>query len=121
MTATTPNDQRCDLLVVGSGAGALSAAVTAAHLGLKVIVVEKDPPHTVSLYYPPPEDIERGRNMMRQAINVFAACLKRNEWPGYAPVPMEVGLPIYARMRIDESTETDLAKAIWGEPEGEAA
>ena len=43
MTATTPNDQRCDLLVVGSGAGALSAAVTAAHLGLKVIVVEKDP------------------------------------------------------------------------------
>ena len=33
----------CDLLVVGSGAGALSTAVTAAHLGLKVIVVEKDP------------------------------------------------------------------------------
>jgi len=37
---TTP--EHCDLLVVGSGAGALSAAVTAAHLGLKVIVVEKD-------------------------------------------------------------------------------
>ena len=36
-------DSDCDLLVVGSGAGALSAAVTAAHLGLKVIVVEKDP------------------------------------------------------------------------------
>ena len=33
----------CDLLVVGSGAGALSAAVTAAHLGLQVIVVEKEP------------------------------------------------------------------------------
>ena len=35
--------QTCDLLVIGSGAGGLSAAVTAAHLGLKVIVVEKDP------------------------------------------------------------------------------
>ena len=34
---------QCDLLVIGSGAGGLSAAVTAAHLGLKVIVVEKDP------------------------------------------------------------------------------
>jgi len=34
--------QACDLLVIGSGAGALSAAVTAAHLGLRVIVVEKD-------------------------------------------------------------------------------
>jgi len=32
----------CDLLVIGSGAGGLSAAVTAAKLGLKVIVVEKE-------------------------------------------------------------------------------
>jgi succinate dehydrogenase/fumarate reductase flavoprotein subunit len=32
----------CDLLVAGSGAGALSAAVTAAHHGLQVIVAEKD-------------------------------------------------------------------------------
>ena len=32
----------CDLLVIGSGAGGLSAAVTAAHQGLKVLVVEKE-------------------------------------------------------------------------------
>jgi len=32
----------CDLLVIGSGAGGLAAAVTAAHLGLNVIVAEKD-------------------------------------------------------------------------------
>jgi succinate dehydrogenase/fumarate reductase flavoprotein subunit len=32
----------CDLLVIGSGAAGLSAAVTAAHLGLDVIVVEKE-------------------------------------------------------------------------------
>lgn len=31
-----------DLLIIGSGAGGLSAAVTAAHLGLKVLVAEKD-------------------------------------------------------------------------------
>ncbi len=36
-------DWDCDLLVLGSGAGGLSTAVTAAHLGLKVIVAEKDP------------------------------------------------------------------------------
>ncbi len=41
--APAPAAQTCDLLVIGSGAGGLSAAVTAAHLGLKVLVVEKDP------------------------------------------------------------------------------
>ena len=37
-----PREVDCDFLVVGSGAGGLSAAVTAAWHGLKVIVVEKD-------------------------------------------------------------------------------
>lgn len=36
------SDLVCDLLVIGSGAAGLSAAVTAASLGLQVIVVEKE-------------------------------------------------------------------------------
>jgi succinate dehydrogenase/fumarate reductase flavoprotein subunit len=36
-------DGHFDLLVIGSGASGLSAAVTAAHHGLKVVLVEKDP------------------------------------------------------------------------------
>lgn len=39
----TPNRLDCDLLVVGSGAAGLAAAVTAAHHGQKVILVEKEP------------------------------------------------------------------------------
>jgi succinate dehydrogenase/fumarate reductase flavoprotein subunit len=42
-------ETECDLLVVGSGAGGLSAATTAAWHGLRVVVVEKDgcgPPGT---------------------------------------------------------------------------
>jgi succinate dehydrogenase/fumarate reductase flavoprotein subunit len=40
--ATNPTRISCDLLVVGSGASGLAAAVTAAYHGLKVVVVEKE-------------------------------------------------------------------------------
>src|SRR5947209_11046510 len=45
MLANSPaiKQAECDLLVIGSGAGGLSAAVTAAFHGLKVIVIEKEP------------------------------------------------------------------------------
>ncbi|MBN9011457.1 MAG: FAD-dependent oxidoreductase [Rhizobiales bacterium] len=36
------NTYDCDVLVVGSGAAGMSAAVTAAHRGLKVLIVEKE-------------------------------------------------------------------------------
>ncbi|WP_298231935.1 FAD-dependent oxidoreductase [uncultured Azohydromonas sp.] len=43
MGATNPSrTSHCDLLVIGSGAGGLSTAVTAKKLGLDVVVVEKD-------------------------------------------------------------------------------
>src|SRR5512142_1788791 len=33
----------CDVLVVGSGAAGMSAAITAAHAGLEVVIAEKEP------------------------------------------------------------------------------
>lgn len=39
----TQESYECDVLVVGSGAGGLATAVSAAHRGLKTLVVEKEP------------------------------------------------------------------------------
>lgn len=41
MSQSSEDRVECDLLVAGSGASGLAAAVTAAHMGLKVIVAEK--------------------------------------------------------------------------------
>ncbi|HZF84740.1 MAG TPA: FAD-dependent oxidoreductase [Burkholderiaceae bacterium] len=42
-SSSAPQDLLCDLLVVGSGAGGLSTAITARKHGLDVVVVEKAP------------------------------------------------------------------------------
>nr|WP_246387400.1 FAD-dependent oxidoreductase [Gluconacetobacter sacchari] len=43
MSVAEARVEQCDLLVIGSGAAGLCAAVTAAHRGLKVVVAEKEP------------------------------------------------------------------------------
>ena len=43
MAGNEQETYECDVLVVGSGCAGLSAAVTAGHQGLKVLVVEKEP------------------------------------------------------------------------------
>src|SRR6202789_3578975 len=41
--AVNGQDEECDVLVVGSGAAGMAAAVTARHRGLDVLIVEKEP------------------------------------------------------------------------------
>jgi len=42
MSPDAADSHACDVLVIGSGAGGLATAVTAAKLGLSVLVVEKE-------------------------------------------------------------------------------
>lgn len=77
------------------------------------VVLEKEPPHVVSLYELPGEDIERGRWLNRKAIRIFAECLSADKWPGYADEPVQVGLPSWDRKVLDE--DSTLHGAAWSE------
>ena len=73
------------------------------------VVVEKEPPYCVAIYELPGEDIERGRWLNRRAIDLFHRCMSEGKWPGYADAPMQVGLPTWARMRIDDLNPNEMA------------
>jgi hypothetical protein len=73
------------------------------------IVVEKDAPHSVSLYELPHEDVARGHDLNRRAIRLFADCLSADRWPAYSDEPSECGLPGWARHQIDQSIEREAA------------
>lgn len=73
------------------------------------VVVEKEPPYCVALYELPQEDIERGRWLNREAIQTFARCLSTGRWPGYADEPKQIGLPGWARARIENPEQHEAA------------
>lgn len=48
-----------------------------------LVAVEKEPPYPVEIFQLDDEALQNGRMLNRKALNLFAECLRRNEWPGY--------------------------------------
>ncbi len=77
------------------------------------IAVEKDPPHSVSVYELPREDIERGRFQNQKARRIFADGLSTGKWPSYTSEEIQmVGLPVWARRQIDEHGDLNSATLV---------
>lgn len=79
------------------------------------VVVEKSPPHLVNVIELDGEALAIGRDRNRRAIDVWAACLERDEWPGY---PMEIAsasLPRWAALTHDDDM------AVWSDDEPQEA
>ena len=77
------------------------------------VVQEKTPPYLVTCLTLDPDAIEWGRIQNRKAIHIFADCLARDEWPGYADDVVEIGLPAYAQaelMRQDTAGKFTIAE-----------
>lgn len=58
--------------------------------------LEKAMPHAVAVYRLDDEAIAEGRRLYREALNLYADCLERNEWPAYAGEPQPLSLPPWA-------------------------
>lgn len=75
-------------------------AVRAAGIGddpqFLFVLVEKDAPHLVSVVELPTEAVALGRSLNRPAIDLYAQCTERDEWPGLPAVIYRSDLPPWA-------------------------
>ena len=70
-------------------------------LGFKVklfvfVVIEKTPPYGIAVYVCNEAMLEKGRELYRRDLNLYAECLKNNQWPSYPAEIQEIGLPAWA-------------------------
>jgi hypothetical protein len=63
---------------------------------------EKTPPYLVNVVELDAEAVRIGRNLNNQAIDIYRACIKTGDWPGYADDEItEIALPAWARTGED--------------------
>ena len=60
------------------------------------VVQEKKSPYLVNVIELDSEALDLGLRHMREAIDLYAKCMKANEWPGYDEVIHTVSLPLSA-------------------------
>lgn len=60
------------------------------------VVVEKTPPHVVTVVEFDDEAVTEGRRLNRMAIDIYARCVETNEWPDYGPGIHSISVPFWA-------------------------
>jgi hypothetical protein len=66
------------------------------------ILVEDKPPHAVQLHALSDHDLEASAQSIKKKMGLYAACLSRNEWPGYPSGVKTLILPHYAYELTEE-------------------
>jgi len=69
------------------------------------LAVEKAAPWACAWYFADEGMIEAGRRQYRKALNTYARCLERGEWPGYSDKLQPLALPKWAEARLLETAE----------------
>jgi hypothetical protein len=88
------------------GLDAIEIVLGVKPLGMAHVVQEKEPPYLCDLRLFTDEQIAWGRLQYREALQVFADCLKHNHWPGYTEEPVYFETPAWiARQMADALVE----------------
>lgn len=80
--------------------GAEAAGIKLDHYA--IIAVESDAPYSVAVYRLLDDVIELGRREYRALLGLYAACKSANVWPGYPEQIQDIGIPGWAKKRINE-------------------
>lgn len=73
-----------------------SAASKEAERDFWFLTVETEYPFLASLHRLPVEAKNEGLAVIRNQLDIYAECLRRNEWPGYSPEIQTVAWPAWA-------------------------
>lgn len=64
---------------------------------------EKTPPYLVTVVQLDADALRIGRDLNREAVNLYAACCEQRIWPGYSESIETVSLPAWARRQYEEA------------------
>nr|WP_246232796.1 PD-(D/E)XK nuclease-like domain-containing protein [Nakamurella aerolata] len=73
-----------------------AAAAELGHVEFALIAQEKEPPYLVGVYQPSVRAIERGRDLVARALDIYQQCTETGVWPGYSPDIEPLDLPEWA-------------------------
>ena len=67
--------------------------------GFYFIAVEKEPPYGVCVYLASEEMKQEGGIQCQKALEIYADCLKKDEWPGYSKDVVSLELPGWLKFK----------------------
>lgn len=85
----------------------------------RFVVQEKEPPFLVTVVEYDDQAIAEGQRLNRQAIDLYARCQERGEWPGYADNEVvTISLPGWVARRAELEVDQQEAEHLIAELEG---
>lgn len=67
-----------------------------------IIAIEKEAPHDVQTFVLDHAFIELGRAENEANLDVYAACARSGQWPGYSSTPQLLTMPPWVKMELDD-------------------